>query len=187
MVRVVLARSVPPQPWRNGGGATRELLCWPQAEAWAVRVSLARVDRDGPFSAYAGVHRWFAVVSGAGVVLRTAGNDLPLRPGHAPHAFDGAEAPDCRLMDGPTSDLNLMLRGHGVMQAVEPGEPWCGVQRWRGLFTSGAGHWQGSGEVRALQAGTLLWADDAQGIPWSFDPDGDVPAAAWWLAGEAAA
>ncbi|OYU94699.1 MAG: histidine utilization protein HutD, partial [Burkholderiales bacterium PBB5] len=33
-----------PQPWRNGGGTTHELLAWPPgAPAWLVRVSVARI------------------------------------------------------------------------------------------------------------------------------------------------
>lgn len=30
-------------PWRNGGGATRELLAWPYAEDWRVRISVALI------------------------------------------------------------------------------------------------------------------------------------------------
>ena len=44
---------LPPQPWRNGGGVTRALLTWPHADDWAVRVSVADITRDGPFSAFA--------------------------------------------------------------------------------------------------------------------------------------
>ena len=32
------------QPWRNGGGITRELLAWPVAsDQWALRVSVAQI------------------------------------------------------------------------------------------------------------------------------------------------
>ena len=51
--------------WRNGGGRTRELLAWPDAADWKVRVSVADVESDGPFSAFPGVQRWFAVLEGA--------------------------------------------------------------------------------------------------------------------------
>jgi environmental stress-induced protein Ves len=34
-----------------------------------VRLSVADIERDGPFSAFAGLIRWFAVLSGAGVLL----------------------------------------------------------------------------------------------------------------------
>ena len=55
--------------WRNGGGRTRELLAWPHASEWLVRVSVAEIEADGPFSAFAGIDRCFAVLSGAGLVL----------------------------------------------------------------------------------------------------------------------
>ena len=68
MNRVQLAE-IAPQPWRNGGGLTRELLAWPDAEAWQCRLSVADITRAGPFSAFPGVTRWFAVLEGEGVVL----------------------------------------------------------------------------------------------------------------------
>ena len=46
MNRVQLS-AVPPQPWRNGGGSTRELLAWPAAADWKLRVSLATIAQDG--------------------------------------------------------------------------------------------------------------------------------------------
>ncbi len=54
------------RPWRNGGGTTRELLARPTDDAWRVRVSVADVVADGPFSSFADVSRWFAVIDGAG-------------------------------------------------------------------------------------------------------------------------
>ena len=69
-VRVV---DTAPQAWRNGGGSTRELLAWPAGADWRVRVSVAEIGADGPFSAFDGVERWFAVLSGAGVVLSRVG------------------------------------------------------------------------------------------------------------------
>lgn len=188
MIHIVQASHQPPQPWRNGGGCTRELLCWPDARKWTVRVSVADVDRDGPFSAFAGVLRWFVVVSGAGVVLDRAQGPLALPCGHPPHRFDGAEAPGCRLIDGPTTDLNLMLRGEGRMAAVQPGVPWRTRSRWRGLFTAVAGQWVADAETRSLPAGSLLWGDGAAPAHWRFEPEasgpgGHAPATAWWLAG----
>ena len=56
-------------PWRNGGGRTRELLAWPTPESWSVRVSVAEIEADGPFSQLPGIDRCFAVLAGAGVVL----------------------------------------------------------------------------------------------------------------------
>lgn len=46
---------LPVSPWRNGGGATREVARHPQgaaADGFEWRVSVADIGADGPFSAY---------------------------------------------------------------------------------------------------------------------------------------
>jgi hypothetical protein len=98
---------ISPTPWRNGGGTTRELLAWPHKDDWRVRVSVAEIAKSGPFSAYAGVTRWFAVLAGDGVRL----NGQRVDTASPPLRFDGADAMDCELLQGPTDDFNLMLRG----------------------------------------------------------------------------
>ena len=100
-------------PWRNGGGVTRELLAWPDAGEWRVRMSVAEVAQDGPFSRFNGVQRWFAVLDGAGVRLRLEGTSHELTRHSAPFEFDGGAATDCELMAGATQDFNLMLRCSG--------------------------------------------------------------------------
>ena len=125
-LNLVELANVTPTPWRNGGGATRELLAWPSAERWALRLSVAQIERDGPFSSFHGIERWFAVIDGAGVELRFGSADRIRRVGPADEVlrFDGGIAPACRLLDGPTQDLNLMLaRGRGGLQRLLPGEP----------------------------------------------------------------
>ncbi|MDP2368002.1 HutD family protein [Rhodoferax sp.] len=105
------AAAVAPQAWRNGGGQTRELLAWPSAEAWTLRISLADIRADGPFSSFAGVQRWFAVVQGAGVQLKFTDATYRIGLADEPLCFDGVLTPGCALLGGATRDLNLMLRG----------------------------------------------------------------------------
>ncbi|MBB5205149.1 hypothetical protein HNQ51_002468 [Inhella inkyongensis] len=143
MPDLILADAIPPQPWRNGGGATRELLAWPPGADWRLRISLADIDRDGPFSAFPGVQRHFAVLEGAGVQLQLADQTLALTPASRPLGFDGALAPDCRLINGPTRDLNLMLRGLGEgdaggMWRAEDGAANAPAGAWRAFFCGGA-------------------------------------------------
>jgi environmental stress-induced protein Ves len=152
----IRAADLAPQAWRNGGGSTRELVAWPAGPAWRLRLSLADIDAAGPFSAFAGVQRWFAVIEGAGVVLSLTDGERRLTPQSEPLCFDGACAPGCRLIEGPTRDLNLMLRG-GVrgrlfraMHDTPCAEPW----RWRACFTTGAARWQGD-EARAVELDAL--------------------------------
>ena len=99
-----------PNPWRNGGGVTRELAAWPADGNWTWRISVAEVAASGPFSRYEGVRRWFAVLDGNGVSLTMADTEHRLTRASAPFAFDGEVAVGCELIDGPTQDLNLMVR-----------------------------------------------------------------------------
>jgi environmental stress-induced protein Ves len=122
-------------PWKNGGGVTRHLAADGDGEAWRWRISLADVAADGPFSAYPGVERWFAVVDGNGVELTVDGTAMVLRPHDPPFVFDGAAAPGCRLLGGPTRDLNLMLRGlKGVMRRAGGAVVWTEAWARRGHF-----------------------------------------------------
>ena len=175
---------VPPQPWRNGGGATQELLAWPSAADWVLRISVARIDRNGPFSAYPGVERWFAVVGGEGVVLRFAARRAMLSAGSEPLRFDGAAAPQCDLLEGPTQDLNLMVRsdaGRGGMALVVAAEDWISPAAVRAVYTAEAAtlHVEGRGPVE-LTAGTLAWSDQAANQTWRLHA-GHGAARSWWL------
>ncbi|AMO22417.1 hypothetical protein GCM10027034_27690 [Ramlibacter solisilvae] len=105
---LVALDAVAPQAWRNGGGLTRELLAWPTAAAWRLRLSVADVNAAGPFSPFPGIERWFAVLEGDGVVLRMDGEDLTLTSAEAPLRFDGGRSVDCALRGGATRDFNLM-------------------------------------------------------------------------------
>jgi uncharacterized protein len=97
-------------PWRNGGGVTRELLAWPDAQDWMWRLSVADVAHSGLFSHFAGVQRWFSVL-GPGAVHLTVGEQAHLLNRHsAPLCFDGETPTDCALLEGATQDFNLMVR-----------------------------------------------------------------------------
>lgn len=180
-MRLVQLAGVPQQPWRNGGGTTRELLAWPSGQAWALRVSVAHIGRDGPFSAYPGVDRWFAVLEGAGVELTWQGHVAHVTRESAPLRFDGGEGPVCRLLAGPTEDLNLMLQSaSGALEAASPGAPWSQQARWRGVFAATACVLQ-AGSTHELAAGTLAWTDAADPNPWQLEAAPGQPLRAWWL------
>jgi uncharacterized protein len=191
-MQTVAAAQIEPVPWRNGGGRTRELLAWPEGGGWQVRVSLADIEHDGPFSSFPGVQRWFAVVQGAGVRLRFADAERSVRSGDAPLHFDGAHPPGCSLIDGPTRDLNLMLRGgHGAMVPVTAGAAWDAVFEQRCLFARVAGRLtlrcNEHGDEHPLPAQTLAWG--LGDSPCRFVPDDDDGGApcGWWMGFTAAA
>jgi hypothetical protein len=183
--RLVHMLDVPAQPWRNGGGVTRELLASPAGEAWQLRISVADIDADGPFSRYPGVERWFTVLQGQGVELTIDGAVHRLARGDAPLRFDGAAATHTRLIDGPTRDLNLMLRNAGgTMQCAADGLAWAPPTAGPcGLFSAVAGRCQVN-DLPAIEVGphALLWFDAAP-LSLAFSA-GQRPAGliGWWLA-----
>jgi len=171
---VISAADVTPQTWKNGGGQTRELLAWPHLADWAVRVSVADIEADGPFSSFEGVQRWFAVLSGKGVRLY----DFELHVGSELMSFDGALAPDCELVDGPTRDFNLMhRRGKGQLQVLATDAGAAPRGHLLALFTSEGGVLKHGGRAMALAPQSLAWCEDPAPQPLSFDGQG----AAWWI------
>jgi environmental stress-induced protein Ves len=188
-LHVVDPDSVQPQPWRNGGGVTRELLAWPPGAGggWLVRVSVADIERDGPFSAYPGVQRGFAVLEGAGVVLDFGARELTLTTASAPLHFDGAEAPGCRLVRGPTRDLNLMAlasAGEAHVHDVVEGVAWAPESRlrWRGIFTATPARLTVEhGQAVDLAAGSLAWSDTSETLAAAWRLNGGQTLRAWSL------
>lgn len=183
--QIVRLQDIPPSPWKNGGGQTRELLAWPEGHGWRFRVSVAEIGSDGPFSSFPGVTRWFTVVAGQGVVLRFGSEERRLGVGSDPLRFDGAWSPGCQLIDGPTLDLNLMLSGgRGAMIPAYPGKPWAERFDQRGLFARASGRWvPEQGEPVELSANSLLWQFEESPGEWRFEPASAAPhtVAGWWL------
>ncbi len=178
-MQILLADSIPPTPWRNGGGQTRELFAEPAGADWRLRVSLADIEQDGPFSSFPGVQRHFAVLQGPGVELLLNGQAQQLTPASEALSFDGAAAPDCRLLGAATRDLNLMLRGRpGVLQRTRDDAVWPGDWPWRACFTVAPAWLLGAdGRAHALPAWSL--ALDLPAGPLRLQRSDDQPA--YWL------
>jgi uncharacterized protein len=113
-VRIVLPETFQAMPWRNGGGTTWEIArgCLGPEEAdsgWDWRLSLAEIAVDGPFSVFPNIDRLLTVLSGDGLALTLgAVPERILRPLDA-IGFPGEVNVSCRLLAGPTRDLNLMV------------------------------------------------------------------------------
>ncbi|MGE0144668.1 MAG: HutD family protein [Planctomycetota bacterium] len=98
-------------PWKNGGGRTREVATdEDRSGTFRWRVSVAEVDRDGPFSEFPGVDRTLWLLRGAGMALKVDGVDVRLLEPYEPFGFAGEARVSATLIDGPTEDLNLMVR-----------------------------------------------------------------------------
>lgn len=154
--KLVPLAQVAARPWRNGGGKTRELLAWPAPADWRVRMSVADVATDGPFSAFPGIERWFAVLEGEGVELSWPGERHRLEARSPPLCFDGGLAVHCSLLAGATRDFNLMARpGRAQLRRIG------GEQRLAcaagSLVALYAHHEAASIDAVAVPAATLAW------------------------------
>ena len=164
---------VPATPWKNGGGATRELACWPMGadmESFDWRVSVATIAQSGPFSRFAGVDRVITLLGGDGVHLYQAesGIDHRLDQPLQPFAFAGDGGMDCDLLGSASTDFNLMLRRG----------------RWRGAVQV----LRSAADLPALPAGLLLAVQGS----WALTPRAGTagqanvlqPECGLWWAGE---
>lgn len=103
--------ALPAVPWKNGGGITREIVCYPPGattESFDWRMSIAQIAADGPFSVFPGVDRVIMLLEGAGVRLRGPQVDLdqPLQP----FSFAGEAPIQAELIQGDCHDFNVMTR-----------------------------------------------------------------------------
>ncbi|MET8471739.1 HutD family protein [Streptomyces sp. NPDC006422] len=111
--QILRAHDRTPAPWKNGGGITTEVLAHPEGagtDDFAWRISLADVATAGPFSAFEGVDRIITVVEGRGMALTVDGTEHIIDTRYAPFPFSGDATTDCRLLDGPLVDFNVMTR-----------------------------------------------------------------------------
>jgi len=110
-------------PWKNGGGTTTEAFTLPAGaglEDFHLRISMARVDADGPFSIFRGVDRTLVVTEGAGLTLETAdGARVTLDRASTPFSFTGDDPIRATLADGPVTDFNVMTRASAMRHRAE--------------------------------------------------------------------
>jgi uncharacterized protein len=184
-LNIVHPARLPPEPWANGGGVTRTLLAWPDPRHWWLRISVADVAQAGPFSVFPGVDRWFAVLAGDGVRLRTQGQPpIELRTGQASmHVFRGDDATECELLGGPTRDLNLMLRrrmAQAIVRELRDGTLRSDAELL-GCFTCEPGALAvGADTQLELTGHTLAWIANPDRGPLECRFTGAVPRG-WWF------
>jgi environmental stress-induced protein Ves len=110
-MQIVRQASLTPKPWKNGGGITREVIRVPAGDGpFRWRVSVAQIDAPGPFSNFAGYRRTMVLLRGGGVRLDfDTAEPRSLSEVGAMAQFDGASQAHAELLDGPCTDLNLMV------------------------------------------------------------------------------
>ncbi len=113
MIRLLKAADRTAVPWKNGGGVTRDVIVSPAGatlDTFDWRISIAEIASDGPFSRFPGIDRKLAVLQGK-VELTVEGRAPVMLDPLAPALdFPGEAAVANRLVDGPSMDLNVMIR-----------------------------------------------------------------------------
>jgi uncharacterized protein len=173
--------TTPSTPWKNGGGSTQELACWPPGadmNSFEWRVSLATVDRPGPFSVFPGIDRQIMLLAGNGLHLRGDSWEHALDQPWQPFAFTGDDAVDGAMLGGTSKDFNLMLRRgvwHGALQVVGGAQSPTGVEAGFCMALRGEWCWADPGEQgeqpRMLQAGQgFWWSSEGEPLQGRLEP-----------------
>lgn len=111
MARILRSVDYVARPWKNGGGTTRDIVVSPPGaslDTFDWRLSLAQVDRDGPFSRFENVDRTLVLLSGA-MTLHERDRRIDLVRSE-PFAFEGERAIEATVAGGSTLDFNVMTR-----------------------------------------------------------------------------
>lgn len=113
--RVIAANEYRRERWKNGTGWTREILRMPDQADWNWRLSIAEIERDGPFSVFPDIDRELVLIHGNGLRVRFSDGEVrELQPPHGRIRFAGEREVASELLDGPTHDFNLMWRRDAV-------------------------------------------------------------------------
>jgi uncharacterized protein len=113
LIRLLKAADRAAVPWKNGGGVTHDVIVSPAGatlETFDWRISIAEIAADGPFSRFPGIDRKLAVLKGKVALTVEGGAPAVLDPNTDPLDFHGESAVEGRLVDGPSTDLNVMTR-----------------------------------------------------------------------------
>ncbi|MBV8978013.1 MAG: HutD family protein [Alphaproteobacteria bacterium] len=120
-MRILRAAERRAVPWKNGGGTTREIAVFPPGSDFATflwRLSIAEVTQPGPFSHFENIDRHFAVLAGrVRLVFPHGTQDCDAHS--EPIVFAGETPCHATPLDGPVTDLNLMLRRGRVQASMQ--------------------------------------------------------------------
>jgi environmental stress-induced protein Ves len=155
--------------WKNDGGWTTEIArsADDSSAGFRWRISIAEIERDGPFSSFPGIARDLLLLDGNGIELDI--DDAPprrlARRFERVH-FEGEARVDCRLLAGPTRDYNVMARRDAVRADVVA-RPLVGPMvifpeagcEWFVHVLAGEANLRAGGRVERLAASASLLAD----------------------------
>jgi hypothetical protein len=167
----------PRMQWRNGGGETREVCAWPPGaglDDFAWRVSVATIERDGPFSRFPGIVRTAVLLDGAGLRLRAGAEAIHLAAPFAQATFDGALPWQCELEEERVQVFNVMVRAGMTARVTVADAPFRATPaRFCVVYAARAStRGQAGGEPFALSEGDACVVADAGAPPVRVEPAG---------------
>lgn len=158
-------------PWKNGGGRTWEIHRQPaHGDAWLWRMSVADIERDGPFSAFPDCDRELILLSGEGMQLGFGTHSSAVLPPYGQIRFAGEHTPDCHLIDGATRDFNAIWQRDAMhiscQRRAMTGSLWCiaepGVS-WFVYMLSGSARIKDDPQSPLASTGDALWLQPENG------------------------
>lgn len=176
-MQLIRFASLQATPWKNGGGITRQLLIQPPAanlDNFTLRVSIADVDSDGPFSDFSGIDRSLGLLAGNGLALFEAGASIAtLQAGGPLFEFDGGRAISSQRSAGKVQDFNVMTR-RGAASHQTRRVALQGTQTLQTdgpslllLATGDALQLAANGEAQTLERWDALWLDASAALQLS--------------------
>jgi uncharacterized protein len=173
--------------WKNGFGWTREITRYPAqneaADNWLWRLSIAEVEKNGPFSTFEHIDRELVLLSGEGMrLVFSDGESVDLNPPHDKHRFSGERELYAELHSGPTHDFNVMWRRDAYdVQVLR--RPLVGPMvffneknvTWAVYMLSGTAQFKDQAQIiRLAQGDTALLFSDDKGGRLILDGGGEV-------------
>jgi environmental stress-induced protein Ves len=163
-------------PWLNGAGRKADIASGP---GWTV--GFAWLERDAPFSDYAGHDRTITLLEGSGFTLALReGALLTVDRVGVPSAFDGAGPIACKLLGGPCVVLNAMTAYPALSHTVQvldrsdlaevAAGPNVLVVVLRGTISIGGGSAGPRDTVRLTDTAGLGFSSDARAAVMQIEP-----------------
>ncbi|MCS0494317.1 HutD family protein [Ancylobacter sp. MQZ15Z-1] len=111
-IKVLTTSDYKVTPWKNGGGVTQDVLLLPEGatqEDFDIRLSLAPIVAEGPFSSFPGVDRHITLLTRERLSL-VFGSETRELNRLEPLYFDSVQQPRSVLPDGAVRVFNVMTR-----------------------------------------------------------------------------
>jgi environmental stress-induced protein Ves len=168
--------------WKNGGGITEDVWLFPEGAShddFDIRLSLAEISQDGPFSSFPGIDRTITLVGGDPFVLLFGNGESHRLERLVPLSFDGMLTPESRLDGEPSRDFNVMTRRgrwtHQVAVHRDGGNIKLDLEaNYVAVLHAVSGSWQARANGNVAEAGprdTVIVQGEAgllvQGLPGS--------------------